>query len=216
MVSAKGRIPGLGTARMVVDWARTRGVKHDLVTRRVFHAIDDYMRETDMTRRKITERSTLVENLGFDSLDVMELGQKLKEGFKIHVPDDAEIYTVGDAINFVKDRIPPEERAKFGLKPVSMDFSHLSAAGKRLAEDLLRNVIDTVAEECPGLAAILNNPNSDIVAQMSFRFESEKDIARILKQLKERELISISQKEAANVRTIGDIVYLLLSKGVEP
>ena len=47
-----------------------------------------------------------VNDLGADSLDVVELVMALEEAFDLEIPDeDAEkIQTVGDAINYVKEK----------------------------------------------------------------------------------------------------------------
>jgi acyl carrier protein len=54
---------------------------------------------------EIKEDSKFVEDLGADSLDVVELVMALEEKFDIEIPDaDAEkIVTVGDAIKYIED-----------------------------------------------------------------------------------------------------------------
>jgi len=54
---------------------------------------------------EVKEDSKFVEDLGADSLDVVELVMALEEKFDIEIPDaDAEkIATVGDAIKYVED-----------------------------------------------------------------------------------------------------------------
>ena len=53
---------------------------------------------------EITLESSFIEDLGADSLDVVELIMALEEEFGIEIPDeDAEkILTVGDALNYIK------------------------------------------------------------------------------------------------------------------
>ena len=53
---------------------------------------------------EVKEDSKFVEDLGADSLDVVELVMALEEKFDIEIPDeDAEkIATVSDAIKFIK------------------------------------------------------------------------------------------------------------------
>ena len=55
---------------------------------------------------KITEDSSFVDDLGADSLDIVELIMAFEEEFDIEIPDkDAEkIKTVGDAINEIRKR----------------------------------------------------------------------------------------------------------------
>ena len=52
---------------------------------------------------KITENSSFLDNLGLDSLDIIELIMAFEEEFNIEIPDkDAEkIKTVGDAIRYL-------------------------------------------------------------------------------------------------------------------
>ena len=50
--------------------------------------------------------SSFVDDLGADSLDIVELIMGLETEFDIEIPDeDAEkITTVGDAVNYIKER----------------------------------------------------------------------------------------------------------------
>ncbi len=54
---------------------------------------------------EIKEDSKFVEDLGADSLDVVELVMALEEKFDIEIPDAGaeKIATVGDAIKYVED-----------------------------------------------------------------------------------------------------------------
>ncbi len=53
----------------------------------------------------VTMEASFVEDLGADSLDIVELIMGLETEFDIEIPDeDAEkISTVGDAVNYLKD-----------------------------------------------------------------------------------------------------------------
>ncbi len=55
----------------------------------------------------ITPEKDFVQDLGADSLDVVELVMALEEEFGIEIPEeDAEkIRTVGDAINYIKQKL---------------------------------------------------------------------------------------------------------------
>ncbi len=54
---------------------------------------------------EVKEESRFVEDLGADSLDVVELVMALEEKFDIEIPDDQaeKIATVGDAIKFIEN-----------------------------------------------------------------------------------------------------------------
>lgn len=55
---------------------------------------------------EVTESASFVDDLGADSLDVVELVMAFEEEFDLEIPDeDAEkITTVGDAIRYIKER----------------------------------------------------------------------------------------------------------------
>jgi acyl carrier protein len=54
-------------------------------------------------KEQITDQTTFQEDLGADSLDVVELVMELEEKFKIQIPDEEaeKIKTVGAAVDFV-------------------------------------------------------------------------------------------------------------------
>ncbi len=58
-------------------------------------------------RDKITESTHFVQDLGADSLDLVELVMALEEEFGINVPEDAtdKIQTVGEAIEYIKQAV---------------------------------------------------------------------------------------------------------------
>jgi len=60
-----------------------------------------------VTEDQITEGARFQEDLGADSLDVVELVMAIEEKFNIEVPDeDAEkIRTVSDAVNYIKEKL---------------------------------------------------------------------------------------------------------------
>ncbi|EHM10115.1 acyl carrier protein [Thermanaerovibrio velox DSM 12556] len=60
---------------------------------------------------QIKPEASFVEDLGADSLDIVELIMGIEEEFDIEIPDeDAEkLATVGDAINYVKSKLGIEE-----------------------------------------------------------------------------------------------------------
>ncbi|HEY8391846.1 MAG TPA: acyl carrier protein [Capillibacterium sp.] len=54
---------------------------------------------------EVTEKSSFVDDLGADSLDIVELIMAFEEAFELEIPDeDAEkITTVGDAVKYIKE-----------------------------------------------------------------------------------------------------------------
>ncbi|WP_458862616.1 acyl carrier protein [Acidaminobacterium chupaoyuni] len=57
---------------------------------------------------EITEETSLVEDLGADSLDLVELVMSVEEAFELGQVEDGtleSVKTVGDVVNFIKERI---------------------------------------------------------------------------------------------------------------
>ena len=55
----------------------------------------------------VTLESSFIDDLGADSLDIVELVMALEEEFDIEIPDeDAEkVTTVGDVVEYIKDNV---------------------------------------------------------------------------------------------------------------
>lgn len=53
---------------------------------------------------KVTEDASFIDDLGADSLDIVELVMAFEEEFGVEIPDDAadSILTVGDAVKFIE------------------------------------------------------------------------------------------------------------------
>ena len=60
--------------------------------------------ELDVSAQQLTPEAKFIEDLGADSLDIVELVMALEEEFGLDIPDeDAEkMKTVGDAMNYLK------------------------------------------------------------------------------------------------------------------
>ena len=54
-------------------------------------------------QEKVTEDASFIDDLGADSLDIVELVMAFEEEFGVEIPDDAaeKITTVKDAINYI-------------------------------------------------------------------------------------------------------------------
>jgi len=55
---------------------------------------------------KVTEDASVIDDLGADSLDIVELVMAFEEEFGVEIPDDAaeKITTVKDAIDFIEGK----------------------------------------------------------------------------------------------------------------
>jgi len=56
---------------------------------------------------KVNEKASFIDDLGADSLDLVELVMAFEEEFGIEIPDDVQeqIGTVGDAVRFINERV---------------------------------------------------------------------------------------------------------------
>jgi len=70
-----------------------------------FERIKDVLTEQlGISEEKITLDASIADDLGADSLDLVELIMALEQEFDVEISDDdaVKIKTVGDAVNFVK------------------------------------------------------------------------------------------------------------------
>ncbi len=56
---------------------------------------------------KVTEDASFIEDLGADSLDVVDLVMAFEEAFGVEIPDEdvQNIRTVGDVVNYLKNKL---------------------------------------------------------------------------------------------------------------
>ncbi|HIG21454.1 MAG: acyl carrier protein [Henriciella sp.] len=61
----------------------------------------------DVEADKVTESASFIDDLGADSLDLVELVMAFEEEFNIEIPDDVQenIRTVGDAVTHIKAHV---------------------------------------------------------------------------------------------------------------
>jgi acyl carrier protein len=61
----------------------------------------------DVEGDKVTETASFIDDLGADSLDLVELVMAFEEEFNIEIPDDVQenIRTVGDAVTHIKAHV---------------------------------------------------------------------------------------------------------------
>jgi acyl carrier protein len=62
--------------------------------------------ELGVKSEEVTESASFTEDLGADSLDVVELVMAFEEEFNMDIPDDdvAELKTVTDVVNYIKSK----------------------------------------------------------------------------------------------------------------
>ena len=62
--------------------------------------------ELEVSEAEVTEDASFTEDLGADSLDLVELVMRLEEEFEVEIPDeDAEkIRTVRDALTYIEEK----------------------------------------------------------------------------------------------------------------
>jgi len=59
------------------------------------------------TKEEMVPEASFVDDLGADSLDIVELVMAMEETFDIEIPDDdaEKIQTIGDAVAYLRDRL---------------------------------------------------------------------------------------------------------------
>jgi acyl carrier protein len=64
-------------------------------------------KELGVEREKLTNEASFIEDLGADSLDIVELVMEFEKEFNIDIPDeDAEkLRTVGDALKYLNEKV---------------------------------------------------------------------------------------------------------------
>lgn len=62
--------------------------------------------QLDVSAEEVTPTASFVEDLGADSLDVVELIMAFEEEFQIEIPDEQaeKIATVGDAVSYIDEK----------------------------------------------------------------------------------------------------------------
>ena len=62
--------------------------------------------QLDVEEEKVTMEAAIADDLGADSLDVVDLVMSLEEEFNIEIPDEEveNIKTVGDIVKFIKEK----------------------------------------------------------------------------------------------------------------
>ena len=63
--------------------------------------------QLDVEEEKVTPQASIADDLGADSLDIVDLVMSLEEEFDLEIPDDQveNIKTVGDIVKYIEDNI---------------------------------------------------------------------------------------------------------------
>ena len=62
--------------------------------------------QLDLDAEKVTMEASITDDLGADSLDVVDLVMSLEEEFDVEIPDEEveNIKTVGDIVKYIEDK----------------------------------------------------------------------------------------------------------------
>jgi acyl carrier protein len=68
---------------------------------------DIIVEQLGVSKEEIKPEASFIDDLGADSLDIVELVMAMEEEFDIEIPDDdaEKIQTIGDALSYVKERV---------------------------------------------------------------------------------------------------------------
>ena len=60
-----------------------------------------------VAREEVVPEASFIDDLGADSLDIVELVMAMEEEFDIEIPDDdaEKIQTIGDAVSYLKEKL---------------------------------------------------------------------------------------------------------------
>lgn len=69
--------------------------------------VDIVVEELAIDREEVTTDASFIEDLGADSLDVVELVMAFEEEFDVEIPDEdaEEIQTVQDAVDYMEENL---------------------------------------------------------------------------------------------------------------
>ena len=90
------------------DMYHLRGGELIMSSEEIFEKIKNIIIEQlQVSETAVTEEASFIDDLGADSLDLVELIMALEEEFGIEIPDaDAEkVVTVGDVVSYIKENV---------------------------------------------------------------------------------------------------------------
>jgi len=68
---------------------------------------DLIVEQLGVSKEEVSSQASFIDDLGADSLDIVELVMSMEEEFDVEIPDDdvEKMKTIGDAISYLKERI---------------------------------------------------------------------------------------------------------------
>ena len=79
-------------------------VADDQIRQRVIDIVCEHLA---VNKETVTDTTSFIEDIGADSLDIVELVMELEEEFDIQIPDDQaeKIKTVGEAVSYIREAV---------------------------------------------------------------------------------------------------------------
>ncbi len=79
--------------------------------------IDIVCEHLAVSKEKVNRGTSFIEDIGADSLDIVELVMELEEEFDCQIPDDQaeKIKTVGQAIEFIEAKMKEKQAGEGGV-----------------------------------------------------------------------------------------------------
>ncbi|HET6573064.1 MAG TPA: acyl carrier protein [Fimbriiglobus sp.] len=83
------------------------------VEQRVMEIVSEHLA---VNKEKLTRATNFIEDIGADSLDIVELVMELEEEFDIQIPDDQaeKIKTIGEAVDYIEARVKEKQSGEGG------------------------------------------------------------------------------------------------------
>ena len=69
--------------------------------------IEIVCKQLSVQKEKVTRASSFINDLGADSLDIVEMVMEIEDAFDLSIPDEEaeKIQTVGDAITYIEQKL---------------------------------------------------------------------------------------------------------------
>jgi acyl carrier protein len=69
--------------------------------------VDLIVEQLGVSKEEVAPAASFFDDLGADSLDIVELVMSMEEEFDVEIPDEdvEKLRTIGDAIGYLKDRL---------------------------------------------------------------------------------------------------------------